>query len=458
MAYWTPRLDGKSGPLHLQLFNPLQQDIFEQHLKAGDRLPPQRQTADQLGLSLGTVSKAYQHAINCGLVKAHVGRGTIVAGIPEQDSADNPRELIDLQLNKPPLPLTRSLLLEASHKACRNLWRDTDLQYPPNEGLLSQRSIISDWFSTTYGIDLAAERTAITLGAQQAISLAIAATTKVGQRLYCDPATFAGIKVAADYMGRRITPLPTDAQGILPEAFEEIARNRNHASLITIPTLQNPTGITLSDQRRKRLAEIAVKYESWIIECDIYRFLQPDAPQPIHAHAPDRTLYINSFSKCLCPDLRVGILTCPEQLKTHIRQGLQAGGWATPPLSVEIICTLLKNGEAERFMQRLRDETKLRAELVTEHLGNFFPPKSSTSFHQWHSCTLEEAERLITRARAENVILTPAQAMTIDSTPLSPSGVRVCLGSVQSRKTFLHALKRLSRAFGSRDNPAGGII
>ena len=154
MKHWTPRLDNLPGPLHQQLFRPLQQDIFDNILKPGDILPPQRKAAQALGLSLGTVSKAYQQAFNCGLVEAHVGRGTLVSGIRDAEILRDDGSLINLQTNLPPLPLTRSVLLDASQKAARTLYRDTSMHYPPVAGLFRHRDIITSWMTDIYGLYL----------------------------------------------------------------------------------------------------------------------------------------------------------------------------------------------------------------------------------------------------------------------------------------------------------------
>ncbi|WP_417624113.1 PLP-dependent aminotransferase family protein [Paremcibacter congregatus] len=458
MKNWSPRLDNDPGPLFMQLFRPLQQDIFTGTLKAGDSLPPQRRTASDLGLSLGTVSKAYQHAIQCGLVEAHVGRGTIVSGLQEPEQITDNGTLIDLQTNTPPFPLTRSLLLEASGRAARTLYRDSSMQYPPVAGLPRHRATISQWIKKRFNIPLAPDDITLTLGALQAISLAIAATSKVGQKIYGEPVTFAGIKSAAQYLGRDLCPLPMDEDGIIPEAFEQVARTRPGVTLITIPTVQNPTGLTYSARRRQALAAIAQKYDAWIIESDVYRFLNPTAPAPLHSHAPARTLYINSFSKCLSPDLRVGLLVAPEPLRAKIQQGQQAGGWSTPPLSVEIVCQLLQNGVADAYMTRLTQTCRDRATLVSRHLNDFRAPTSGSSYHLWMPCNFQTAEKMYIQARNQNVILTPPAAITLHPAPDTASGIRLCLGSEQRPQYFYFALLRLKKALTQDPSSACGII
>ena len=98
MTIWQPQIDADRGPAYLQVVETLGRDILEGHLRPGDRLPPQRDLASSIGVTVGTVTRAYQLAARRGLVSGEIGRGTYVRPLPGPDDAT----LLDLSLNALP--------------------------------------------------------------------------------------------------------------------------------------------------------------------------------------------------------------------------------------------------------------------------------------------------------------------------------------------------------------------
>ena len=103
MAHWRPQLANGDGPVYERLLHALERDVRAGHLRPGDRLPPHRDLAHSLSVSVGTVSRAYVEAERRGLISSHVGRGSFVAqgAVPGQPEPDN--AIIDMAQNAPPL-------------------------------------------------------------------------------------------------------------------------------------------------------------------------------------------------------------------------------------------------------------------------------------------------------------------------------------------------------------------
>ena len=105
MTIWRPRLEGRKGPLYLAIVEALVEDVAASTLGEGSRLPTHRELAERLGVTVGTVSRAYAEAARRGLVSGEVGRGTFVRGAPDaRDEGTGNEGLVDLSQNHPPDP------------------------------------------------------------------------------------------------------------------------------------------------------------------------------------------------------------------------------------------------------------------------------------------------------------------------------------------------------------------
>src|SRR5579883_1799497 len=116
---WTPDLPTDGSPLFRQVFAALERAIADGVLEVGTKLPPQRSLAERLGVSVGTVTRAYEEADRQGLTVGHVGRGTYVAGAQSSHSPRRPGEIIDLSMNCPPMIAAERLLAETWGKVRR---------------------------------------------------------------------------------------------------------------------------------------------------------------------------------------------------------------------------------------------------------------------------------------------------------------------------------------------------
>ncbi len=185
MTTWQPNLEGRTGPRYIAIADALAADLAAGRFRAGERLPTHRDLAWRLGVTVGTVSRAYAEAGRRGLVSGEVGRGTFVrAAMPREAQVMTvPGEaepgFIDLNFNFPPsggeeqaLRATLSALAAAPDSAAL-------LAYQSHAGLPAHRAAASQWL-TRYGIEAAPERIAITAGAQHAILVTFAALTRPG--------------------------------------------------------------------------------------------------------------------------------------------------------------------------------------------------------------------------------------------------------------------------------------
>ncbi|MFC8015743.1 aminotransferase-like domain-containing protein, partial [Streptomyces cinereoruber] len=143
------------------------------------------------------------------------------------------------------------------------------LQYSTTEGDPELRAAVADRL-TARGLPTGADDLLVTTGSQQALTLLATALLEPGAVVLVeDPCYLAALQTFA-FAGARVVPVPTDDQGLVPEALEEIAARENPTLLYVVPTFQNPTGRTLPAERRTAVAEAAARHGFWIVEDDPY--------------------------------------------------------------------------------------------------------------------------------------------------------------------------------------------
>ena len=445
MTNWQPRLEGRIGPRYIAIAEALAEDMSAGRFAAGERLPTHRDLAWRLGVTVGTVSRAYAEAQRRGLVSGEVGRGTFVrAAMPREAQVmaapgETEPGFIDLNFNFPPsggedqaLRATLSALATAPESA--NL-----LRYQSHAGLPAHRAAASQWLARG-GLDAPPERIAITAGAQHAILVTFAALTRPGDRILTEALTYPGVQLAARMLGLRLDGLPLDGEGLLPEAFETACRNNDVKALYCIPTLQNPTTVTLPEARRRAIAEIATRYGVAIVEDDIFRLMTPEAPPPISNFAPERGYFLTSLSKTTAPGLRIGFVAAPEGGFDKITAALRTTCWMATPLTAEIAARWIRDGTAARILQTRRAEMSARRRQVLTALRGHRVECPDGSLHIWlHLPEPWRSADFTAEARRRGVGVTPAEAFAVGRSHLTHA-VRLCHGAPASRETLDRAL------------------
>ncbi len=450
MAVWQARLSEVTGARYQRLVQALEEDLMTGMVQPGCRLPPQRETADMLGLSVGTVTRAYREAELRGLVESHVGRGTFIRGVDAAPPIEGNSSTIDLSLNIPPFTVSLQRLGASLQRLGTQQSSARYLSYMSHEGLIEHRATLAAWLARR-GVHVPPEHLVICNGAQHAMSLAFAAICSPGDTILCEAATYHGLKPLATHLHCQLQGLPMDQEGLIPEAVEDACRSGVSKVLYTIPTLQNPTGRTMSQARREHIVKIAQDYDICMVEDDIYAFLYDTPPTPLAALAPERTLYIEGMSKSLAPGLRFGCLATPPRYLDAIKRAMRATCWMTAPILVEMVCELIDSGHIDILSQRLREEAQQRTHMVREAFEDLtafeLEPTMDPAFHIWLPCDALTAERIANRAQQDSVIVTPPSAPLVHTDTASvETGLRLCIGAPPTRDILAVALQKLHRA------------
>ena len=434
---WAPELkESGETPIYRRLLDALAEDIAGGRLKDGERLPPQRDLAHRLSISLGSVTRAYDEALRRGLVEAHVGRGTFVS---DRRKIGDTSGLIDLSTNTAPIDFggLSSLIQQAMGK--RSILPGL-YDYQPPPGREADRKAAAAWIARTANYpDLDWNDVITCAGTQNGLAVALSSLCRPGDVVLCEAMTFPGMRLLAVQLGLTLRGVAMDGEGMEPGALEQAVRETGAKMVYVLPTLQNPTTRTMSAARRGEIAALACKHDLWILEDDIYACCAaPDVP-PIAAFAPERTFYATSLSKIVSPGLRAGYLVAPKgEAFERCLRGFRALMHSPCGLSGAVAAHLLESFAADEIAAGVRAETAERIRLALDLLDGFAArPGAPSSLHLWIPCP--RADRMASRLLGEGVRLSPASAFEAGGAE-AESGLRLCVGPAASRPVLAKAL------------------
>ncbi|HOX25767.1 MAG TPA: PLP-dependent aminotransferase family protein [Candidatus Krumholzibacteria bacterium] len=461
MTIWRPEISERPGPRYKSIADAIGDDVSLGKLRPGDQLPTQRDLAEYLDLTLGTVTRAYKEAERRGLIQGEVGRGTFVCA--ERDHHDpllepgrEPAGMIDLGLNLPLYAEDPDLA-----GALRGLSKRRDLagllSYQPFTGNERYRRAGVEWIGR-HGLAVEPEQIVITGGAQHAITVALSALCRAGDLVLTEALTYPGLKTAAKLLGVEVAPVAMDGEGILPAALDRAAQETGARVVYCMPTLHNPTTATMSRARRDAVAEVVARRQLQVIEDDVHGLLAAEPEPPLAGLVPERALYIASTSKVLAGGLRVAFVAAPPALVERLAFAVAASLWALPALSVEVATLWIADGTAAAVTGRKRSEAAARQELARRVLPEARFRRTERSYFLW--LELPEpwrSDRFARAARDLGVVVSPAEAFAAGRTP-PPPAVRVSLSSPAGRGELEHGLRTLAGMLERGPAPEPAIV
>jgi 2-aminoadipate transaminase len=228
---------------------------------------------------------------------------------------------------------------------------------------------------------------------------------------------------------------------LLEEALARLARERRRPKFIyTVPTFQNPAGVTLSSPRRQRLVEIAAQREILVLEDNPYGLLRYEGEPlaPLYAlDGGEYVLYLGTFSKILSPGIRLGWVVAPAPVLAKIKLGKQAADLCTSSLTQQLVDAYFEEDSWRAYVQDLCDIYRQRRDAMLDALAEFFPHEAhwtqpSGGLFIWATLPdfIDTADLLAKAIREENVAFVPGEAAYVDgrggsSMRLNFSGVTI---------------------------------
>jgi DNA-binding transcriptional MocR family regulator len=261
--------------------------------------------------------------------------------------------------------------------------------------------------------------------------------------------TYPTLLPIARFLGLQLHALEMDAQGVIPASLEQALESCEARVLYVVPTLHNPTTITLSAERRQAIAAIARQRGLTIIEDDIFRLLAVDPPPAtIHSLAPERTYYITSLSKTVAPGLRVGFVATPPGAAEVLGVQQMIAGSRVPGLTAEVARLWMAGGTAERILTDIRNELAMRRLIALKAFSAHAPSCTPGALFLWLPLPEQwRAGEFARAAEARGIRVTPGSAFAVGRRA-SDQAVRICLGLAEDRDVLKEGLQQLSRLIG----------
>ena len=262
--------------------------------------------------------------------------------------------------------IARDILLNEPVKALQ--YGTTDGYQPLKEQVMERASKI--------GCVAEGDKVIITTGEQQGIDLAVKTFVNEGECVAVEEPSFVGSLNSIRAHNAVLVPVPMERDGIDTVAFEEILKETKIKVLYTIPTFQNPTGITMSLEKRQRLLELAEKYDFLIIEDNPYgdlRFKGEAVPTIKSIDQNGRVIYCSSLSKILSPGLRLGYVICNGDVIDRIEIAKQANDVHTPFLTQMIACEYIKKYDLDADIKKASKIYGEKCEFMLSCMEKYFP-------------------------------------------------------------------------------------
>jgi DNA-binding transcriptional MocR family regulator len=448
MTNWVPTL-APDRPRYVAIADAIASDLSAGRLSAGERLPPQRELAWKLGVTVGTVTRAYQEAEKRGLLTGEVGRGSFLRD-PKSNllavknlAAGTDPGILDMQMATPPRVYSQAEFEAALREISHDPGFEDLLDYGPAGGYPQHRALGSRWLERA-GLEIPPDRVVISAGAQACLMSCLSTIASHGERMFIEPWSYPTMRLIARQLGLNLRPLEADADGILPDSLESMARRGEAKLLYLVPTLHNPTTVTLSIERREAIAEIAKRHDLKIIEDDVFRYLAEAPPPTIYSLAPERTYYIQSVSKTMAAGLRIGFMALPSEAGSEVvRQQLIVGGRPVG-LALEVARHWIDNGIADRILSSIKSELLARRELAVEILDGYSAQCEPGAMYVWLGLPSPwRAAEFAAAAHTVGVKLTPGPAFAMDHA--APRAVRATLGPAASQDALRDGLVKLRK-------------
>ncbi|MBN1530661.1 MAG: PLP-dependent aminotransferase family protein [Thermoleophilaceae bacterium] len=328
------------------------------------------------------------------------------------------------------LPDTSTFPPESFAAATRRIAEEScarALQYGPTEGLDETKACIAEAMAAE-GMRVDGEDLIVTTGGQQVIDLVTKALIDPGDVVIAEGPTYPGAVPVFSSYEADVVQIDMDSDGmrvdLLETTLDRLEREgRTPKFVYTVPSFQNPAGVTMSAPRRRRLVEVARERELLVLEDNPYGLLRFEGEQPETLYSLDGGLYVmylGTFSKTLSPGIRLGWVAAPAPVLEKINLGKQAADLCTSTLSQLMVNAYFEQGRWRDYVASLVDLYRGRRDTMLEALADHFPPQAewtrpSGGLFVWATLPdFIDTTDLLARALRENVAFVPGEAAYLD--------------------------------------------
>ncbi len=295
----------------------------------------------------------------------------------------------------------------------------------------------------------------IMTGANQGIDLTAKSLINKGDGIIVESPSFIGSLNAFRTYEAELLGVTVEADGMNMEELEETLKNNGNVKMIyTIPTFQNPTGVTMSLEKRKRLIELANKYDVIILEDNPYgdlRFSGEDLPTVKSLDTEGRVIYAGSFSKILSPGMRLGYIVGAPGLLEKIEILKQVNDVHTPVLTQMMCVEFMKKYDIDSYIEKNKELYGKKCKVMLDAMEKYFPKGKvkwtvpEGGIFLWCECPdLEDISPVVDKALEKKVAIVPGSNFAIDIK--APSNMFRLNYSSATPEKLEEGIKRLGEA------------
>lgn len=398
-------------PLYFQIFSLIKDSIEDESIPPNTKLPTNRELSKLLQIDRSTASRAYQELNKNGYIESYVGRGTY-SRLPNNQTIteDNTTLFNDITWNQRFSKANQTVFDLFSEESSNYTWQEGQISFsggiPTFESYPTSEfhSILKDILKTNHsdkffeyspaeghpdlrrevlkhlkerGTPAKEEELLIVSGSQQGIDIVSSVFLNPGDKVALEDPTYVWATCSFKSRQAECLPIPLDEDGLRLDVLEsQIKRNRPKL-IYVIPNFQNPTGITMSMEKRHALVELTLKYQVPILEDDFVGDLSFDGRTnpSLRALGEGKKLVISqgTYSKALCPALRLGWIVAPQEVLGRLLLAKRASNLSTNSLSQIILAEFLNKGAFKEHLKSVRKLYKSRCDAMLAQLKKNFP-------------------------------------------------------------------------------------
>ncbi len=447
---WHPDLSKAGKSKYKALAQAIRDAIINGKLAPSDKLPPVRELGYQLGVTPGTVARAYAILTEEGRLVAEVGRGTFVARshLPVAEDVQplisHPNETFaDFRSSRVP-DVGQGPLIDQAFVRLGTAHRRRNINYPTAETDLETREAVARWLDQDRLGGVTAQDVVLGNGAQNCTLLALQAVLR-GQApvIFSEDLSYPGVRHAARLLRAQVVGLPMDDEGILPEAFLQAHRAHGGQVLLTSAHVHSPTTIRTSLARKRALAEIARDLNITIIEDDCHTVAPTEIPS-YRAILPEQSFFVSSLTKSVSGALRFGYAVCPPGQNKVLRQVAQSSFYGVSQPILDVCSDLLNSGGAAQVRDKVVIETARRVRLAVNHLGAWdLSWREDVPFVFLQMPIGWRASGFAMACEKRGIFVKPADEFAMPN-GLAPNAVRLGVNTCNNSELFLKAMEDMN--------------
>ena len=453
---WQPSLKGTGRSKYKALAQAIREAIVSKQLQEGEQLPPVRDLAYRIGVTPGTVARAYAVLTDEGRLEAGVGRGTFVA---RRKPGPN-RLLAEPFLLDPVIAAPeRAHLLSPKVPDCGQAQMIRDglttlaarsapeqlLNYPTRETDIAARTAFAAGLKTAPVGPFDLDDIVTAHGGQSALVMILQTilhgTTPV---IAVDALSYGGFRSAAMLSRAQVVGVPWDDEGPDPAALETLIKTQSVQVFCTSAEVCNPTTKTTTPARRDAIAAVARRYGVHVIDDDCYRLMNTAHRGPSYrALLPDLGWYVNSPSKSMSAALRIGFVVAPKDWSASLARTSTFHSFGVSRIVTDLYAWLMAHPGLPAVLDRVQDRVRQDVQGAINVLGGHeIQWADGVPFLMVHLPLGWRATEFCRAAEAENVLLKPVDDFALRDSR-STHAVRIAINGQVSHAHFMEAMHKV---------------